>query len=152
MVNATVGAVGCLMSSTSMALAGHGIPIPNDANNSSEANPQALNVWLRAHNGYVGDSNLQESAVVGVDPKRVAWPTDAMHRKNDLSMLQVKTMLDAERPVIANVMHGKHFVLVIGYDSTGSTDALFVNDPGFYTTSYSLSEDVVGWRLYTMVQ
>jgi hypothetical protein len=59
-------------------------------------------------------------------------------------------MLEAGRPVIANVMHGHHFVLVVGYDGTGATDTLFVNDPGFYATSYSHADDVVGWRLYVM--
>jgi hypothetical protein len=54
------------------------------------ANPQTLNSWLKKHNGYIGDSNLQESAVHGVNPKRVQWPADAMHRTNDLSLAQVK--------------------------------------------------------------
>ena len=34
------------------------------------------------------------------------------------------------RPVIANVMHGGHFVLVVGYDTIDG-DTLYVNDPGF---------------------
>ena len=55
--------------------------------------------------------------------------------------------------VIANVMHGRHFVLVTGYDNdtirNGGKGRLYVNDPGF-TKDYYLVEDVVGWRLYNM--
>lgn len=55
----------------------------------------------------------------------------------------------AGRPVIANVMQGHHFVLVIGWDPKDE-DTLLVNDPGFNTLSYSYSKDVVGWRLFQM--
>ena len=42
MINETVCAVGCLMSSVSMALAGHNISISG-----ASANPGTLNSWLR---------------------------------------------------------------------------------------------------------
>ena len=51
--------------------------------------------------------------------------------------------------MIANVMKGAHFVLVIGWDSV-NTDTLYVNDPGFNKLSYSYKNDVVGWRLFDM--
>lgn len=57
--------------------------------------------------------------------------------------------MPAARPVIANVMNGSHFVLVIGWDAV-TPDTLYVNDPGFDTISYSYSKDVVGWRLFEM--
>ena len=54
--------------------------------------------------------------------------------------------------VIANVMGGGHFVLVVGYDDAAHGDVLFVNDPGFTRPSYSFANDVVGWRLYAMAR
>ena len=47
-VNETVCAVGCLMSSTSMALAGHGIDV-----NTFSSNPGSLNQWLKTHGTWV---------------------------------------------------------------------------------------------------
>lgn len=55
----------------------------------------------------------------------------------------------AGQPVIANVMAGRHFVLVVGWDASDS-DTLYINDPGFDRDTYSYSNDVVGWRLFTM--
>ena len=49
----------------------------------------------------------------------------------------------------ANVLHGGHFVLVVGWDANDE-DTLYINDSGFWTIKYSLSRDVVGWRLYRM--
>lgn len=53
----TVCAVGCLMSSTSMALNGHDIKVAGNA-----ANPGVLNTWLKNHHGYEGNIMI-ESAV-----------------------------------------------------------------------------------------
>eukprot|EP01065_Artemidia_motanka_P035356 TRINITY_DN43280_c0_g1_i1.p1 TRINITY_DN43280_c0_g1~~TRINITY_DN43280_c0_g1_i1.p1 ORF type:complete len:382 (+),score=97.18 TRINITY_DN43280_c0_g1_i1:47-1147(+) len=141
----TVAEVGCLMSSTSMALAGHGIQIPGSP--PQTANPGTLNAWLRAHNGYTPGDDLIESAVAGVDPSRVSWPADAMHTTNDLSVADVQALLGSGRPVIANVMKGRHFVLVVGVVPPST---LMVNDPGFYRVTYDHGSDVVGWRLFNM--
>ena len=59
-------------------------------------------------------------------------------------------MLEAGHAVIANVMHGGHFVLVVGYDKADGGDTLYVNDPGFDRRSYSYKQDVVGYRLFQM--
>ena len=73
-------AVGCLMSSTSMALAGHGIDVGGKG-----ANPGSLNAWLRAHNGYTPTNDFEESALDSVSsllsPGAVRWPKDGMHTK-----------------------------------------------------------------------
>ena len=53
----TVCDVGCLMSSTSMALNGHDIKVAGNA-----ANPGVLNTWLKNHHGYEGNIMI-ESAV-----------------------------------------------------------------------------------------
>ena len=60
---------------------------------------------------------------------------------------QVAALLSEGQPVIANVMHGEHFVLVVGIDP--STGRVYVNDPGFWSIAYEYA-DVVGWRLFNM--
>jgi hypothetical protein len=48
--------------------------------------------------------------------------------------------LDKGKVVICNVHNGGHWVLAHGY----SGDNILVNDPGFSTTSYTLSQIVNG--------
>ena len=147
----TVCAVGCLMSSTAMALAQRRIGIPS-ATATSAATPGSLNAWLLAHSGYVnGTDDLEEAAVVGLDPARIAWnESSSMHRTNDLTWAAVVSLLEAGAAVIANVMSGHHFVLVVGVDDPAQGDTLYVNDPGFDRPSYSFTRDVVGWRLFAI--
>lgn len=169
----TVCSVGCLMSSTSMVLRERGVGIPAGTRAVSggvvsgaavsgtvvsgaaaalqSATPGTLNTWLLANGGYVGDTDdLDEAAVVNLDPARIAWnDTTSMHRSNDIPWEGVVRLIDAGAAVIANVMDGHHFVLVVGYDPD-SADTLFVNDPGFDRPSYSYANDVVGWRLYAI--
>lgn len=140
----TVCEVGCLMSSTSMGLAGTGILIDRI----DPANPGSLNTWLKANGGYDGQDDLEESVVSQIDPSRVAWPADGKHETNDLAYGKVAEYVELGRIVIANVMKGRHFVLVIGYSE--DKDTLYVNDPGFDTLSYSYSKDVVGYRIFDM--
>ena len=149
----TVCQVGCLMSSTAMALRQRHILIP-PANASAPVNatPGTLNSWLLANGGYVGDTdNLDEEVVVQLDPSRIAWnDTTSMHRTNDLPWATVVDLLDSGAAVIANVMSGEHFVLCVGYDRGAGGDTLYVNDPGFNRPAYSYASDVVGWRLYAI--
>lgn len=144
----TICAVGCLMSSTSMGIGGKQIPIPTSAGG-VVSTPGTLNTFLRANGGYNQQNDLFESVVPKVNPSHISWPSDAMHRTNNLPMTAIRGYLAAGRPVIANVMHGHHFVLVTGWD-TANADTLYVNDPGFPKLTYSYSQDVVGWRLYNM--
>ena len=165
MTSRTIGAVGCLMSSTSMALNGHGINVTMvnsywkavkhvadlENNVSKPTNPGTFNAWLRTHQGYVGDNDMAESAVPGIDPEHVFWnTTTGMHRTNDISYEAVEVSLRRGQPVIANVMHGEHFVLVVGTDRRAGGTTLYVNDPGFYRNQYDFATDVVGWRLFNM--
>ena len=86
-----------------------------------------------------------------IDPKHVSWnDTVGMHRKNDLTMAQVAASLEAGQPVIANVLKGRHFVLVVGTDNHLGGTTLFVNDPGFMKITYDYELDVVGWRMFNM--
>ena len=143
--------VGCLLTSTSMALRQRNVSIPADNGLSVPADPNSLTRWLRSHGGFVGQTDdLIESVVPLLDPTRLAWTNASMHPKNDISWDAIVAMLVAGSPVIANVEGGRHFVLVVGYDRAQGGDTLYVNDPGYDRQSYSYTHDVVGWRLYEM--
>lgn len=142
----TICGVGCLMSSISSALAGTGITV-----NGATATPLTVDRFLQANGGFVsGTSDLKESVIPKINPLRVQWPSDGMHLTNDIPLATIKEYLDQKVPriVIANVMQGQHFVLVVGYRS--DNDTLVVNDSGFNRNTYSYSQDVVGWRLFNM--
>eukprot|EP00042_Codosiga_hollandica_P033425 m.222825 g.222825 ORF g.222825 m.222825 type:complete len:360 (+) comp54184_c0_seq1:109-1188(+) len=138
----TICQVGCLMSSISMSLGGYNITISGQT-----SNPGTLNTWLRNNHGYTSGNDLIESVVPGINPAHISWPSDGMHPTNDLPLDTIRGYLLTGRVVIANVMHGEHFVLCIGF-SYSDPDTIYVNDPGFSTLSYSYSQDVVGWRLF----
>jgi len=154
--NTTVAQVGCLMSSTSMALNGHAITIPSPetplrAGPRVMSDPGSLNAWLKGHHGYVGRNDMVEASIPAIDPSHIDWSqTTGPHHKSDISFEQIQVMLRDGQPVIANVLHGRHFVLVVGWD-IAVPSTLYVNDPGFYRVSYDW-EDVVGWRLFNMSQ
>lgn len=153
MVTKTVCSVGCLMSSTSMGLAGTIIPIHEDNDSSNkgvQANPGTLNEWLNDNGGYDSTNDMYESVVPKIDPSRITWPADGMHRTNDLPFSTVSEYISKGRIVIGNVMNGGHFVLLTGFSSDGDTFA--VNDPGFATESYSYSKDIVGYRIFDMAR
>ncbi len=145
----TICAVGCLMSSVSMALNGRRIP----AASFGAADPGTLNQWLRANGGYTDGNDLIESSVQAIArPGVVTWnDTWSMHTTNDLSIAQVQAYVRNETfAIIANVMQGQHFVLVVGWEDS-DPDELYINDPGFNRTTYSYSHDVVGWRIFGMI-
>lgn len=108
----TICAVGCLMSSTAMALAGHNIGVEG-----RRADPGTLNAWLRGHGGYDSSNDFNEDALPPLDPRHIGW-SDAggMHRANDVPLGAIQLLLQGGQPVIANVMKGAHFVLVVGWD------------------------------------
>ena len=148
MGNKTICAVGCLMSSTSMGMAGVGISLPAEPS-AVPSNPGSFNTWLKANGGY-SNNNLIEGVVPKVDPARISWPEDAMHTTNDLSYETVCNYIKAGRIVIGNVHNGGHFVLLVGYSTDG--DTIMVNDSGFNTPSYSYSQDIVGYRIFDMAR
>jgi hypothetical protein len=94
--------------------------------------PGTLNAWLRKNGGYVpGTDDFEESAAEKISPVHIRWTNSSMHRTNDLEWSEVVALVDSHAAVIINVMHGGHFVLVVGYDQKLGGDTLFVNDPGF---------------------
>jgi len=147
----TICQVGCLMSSTAMALYGHGIPLPNG----TAMNPAMFNYWLRKNGGYTEGSAFIQTVMPNLCAQQSSrtkpcvsnWPTDGMHRSNDLSLATIQGYLNRARVVIANVNAGRHFVLVTGWDKNNN-DTLYVNDPGAGRPSFSYKKDVVGWRIF----
>ena len=105
-------------------------------------NPGTLNDWLKRNGGY-SDNNLNEAALNKI--RAGMWGANGMHRTQDLTSLQLKTLLK-DSIVIANVHAGRHFVLVTDYN-TLTPDRINVHDPGFDVDHYSISGDVVGWRI-----
>eukprot|EP01084_Bolivina_argentea_P314154 544127_1 len=146
----TICAVGCLMSSVAMAMESYNIYVENSGKNVTTT-PETLNIWLQNNNGYSGDtSNLDESALNKIPQNRVIWPSDGMHTTNDIKAEVIREYVQdhKRRVVIANVMQGKHFVLVT--DIEKDMDTLKVNDPGQFHDTYSYKNDVVGWRLFDL--
>ncbi|GAM23579.1 hypothetical protein SAMD00019534_067540, partial [Acytostelium subglobosum LB1] len=137
----TVCDVGCLMSSISMAIAGHGIEIDGQS-----SNPGTLNSWLKSNGGYTSGNDLIESVVPGISSD-IKWDGPLLNG-TALSMDDIKNLLNKkDMIVILNVDNGGHFVLATGYDS-GDTK-IYVNDPGFSRLYYEYNT-VVGYRLFQM--
>jgi hypothetical protein len=114
----TICKAGCLMSSVAMALAGIG----------KSYNPSTLNTWLKGHGGYVsGDLFVWAS----VNPLGLSYV-------GKVANTNIQGALNNGEIVILNVHNGGHWVLATSM--SGST--ISVNDPGFSTTSYTLSEIV----------
>lgn len=146
----TICDVGCLMSSTAMGLAGVGINIDALSANTILSDPKTFNEWLRNNEGYSGNS-LIETQVPLIDPSRIFWPEDGMHRTNDLTFEVVCSYIDKGRIVIGNVHDGQHFVLLDGY-SAEDGDTFHARDPGFHTDTYSYKNDLVGYRIFDMIR
>eukprot|EP01113_Clastostelium_recurvatum_P050105 TRINITY_DN940_c0_g1_i1.p1 TRINITY_DN940_c0_g1~~TRINITY_DN940_c0_g1_i1.p1 ORF type:complete len:190 (-),score=44.43 TRINITY_DN940_c0_g1_i1:193-762(-) len=139
----TICEVGCLMSSVSMALNGKNITIAGQT-----SNPAVLNSWLQKNGGYdAGSDDLEETVVPNINPTHISW-VGFLYNNTSLSPPAIKQLLSQKVIVIANVMQGRHFVLVTGYDSGETT--FYVNDPGFNVTSYPYSQ-IVGYRIFTFV-
>ena len=79
---------------------------------------------------------------------RLLTHTGPIYGGTGLSPAQIQKYLsDGHTVVIANVMNGRHFVLLTGWTASGE---FLINDAGFDRTTYSYS-DFVGYRLFTLV-
>lgn len=116
----TICEAGCLMSSVAMALSGTG----------HEHTPDTLNKWLTEHGGYVSGDSFVWNSVKSL----------GLTFEGKVANSKIKSELDAGKVVICNVHNGGHWVLAHGH----SGDNILVNDPGFSTTSYTLSQIVDG--------
>ena len=116
----TICQAGCLMSSAAMALAGTG----------HSYNPETLNRWLINNGGYASGNLYVWAAINKLGLTFGGFVGNSA----------IKSNLDNKKIVILNVHGGGHWVLATGY----SGDSIKVNDPGYSTTSYTLSEIVNG--------
>ena len=114
----TICQAGCLMSSAAMALSGTG----------HSYNPKTLNQWLKANGGYASGNLFVWASINKL----------GLTFKGFVANSAIKSNLDAGNVVICNVHNGGHWVLAHGY----SGDNILVNDPGYSTTSYALSQIV----------
>ena len=106
------------MSSVSSALAGIG----------KGYNPSTLNTWLKGHGGYVSGDLFVWASVNSLGLSYVGKVANS----------NIAANLAANNVVILNVHNGGHWVLATSM--SGST--IYVNDPGYNTASYDLSEIV----------
>ena len=76
--------------------------------------------------------------------------TGSILSHDGLTLAQIRKYLqDGSTVVIGNVMEGRHFVLIVGWDDANENE-LLINDPGFAVTQRSYSE-FVGYRIFTML-
>jgi hypothetical protein len=116
----TICKAGCAMSSAAMGLSGAG----------HSFTPSTLNTWLKNNGGYVSGDLLVWGSLNKL----------GLTFEGKVANSQIKSKLDQGRVVICNVHNGGHWVLATGY----SGDNISVNDPGYSTTAYSLSQIVDG--------
>ena len=97
MVTTTICKVGCLMSSTSMALAGNSILIDGKI----PANPGTVNTWLKDNNGYDSTNDFEENAkhrnIVRLANTRAI---KLLFRDNDASGVECKNLLTNANTVV----------------------------------------------------
>ena len=116
----TMCQAGSLVSSAAMALSGTG----------HSYNPKTLNNWLKLNGGYVSGNLFVWASINQL----------GLTFKGTIANSAIKSNLNAGNVVICNVHNGGHWVLAYTY----SGDNILVNDPGYSTTSYSLSQIVNG--------
>ena len=91
-------------------------------------NPSSLNTWLKGHGGYVSGDLFVWGSVSSLGLSYVG----------KVANNNIASSLTAGNIVILNVHNGGHWVLATSM--SGST--ISVNDPGYSTASYALSEIV----------
>eukprot|EP01088_Endostelium_zonatum_P018278 TRINITY_DN57_c0_g2_i1.p1 TRINITY_DN57_c0_g2~~TRINITY_DN57_c0_g2_i1.p1 ORF type:complete len:227 (+),score=38.28 TRINITY_DN57_c0_g2_i1:42-683(+) len=124
----TICQVGCAMSSLAMALDSFGERISGGA-----INPSTLNSWLTHNRGYASGDELIWDSIHTLGRLHVVSSAASLTRA------QMVNYISRRMPIIANVRHGTHWVLVTGYSNTN--EAVYnVNDPGFNQDVYSRSD------------
>lgn len=142
MADKTICKVGCLMTSVAMAIRYYNITIDN-----AEATPGTLNQWLKTNGGYDNESNLFEKALNKLSNKILYLGS---FDKKNLTSSNIVDNLNYGTVTIANVRHGQHFVLMVGYTEPVS-DSWLVNDPypPFNQTVYT-TDEILSYRIFIM--
>jgi hypothetical protein len=91
-------------------------------------NPSSLNTWLKGHGGYVSGDLFVWGSVNSI----------GLSYQGKVANGNIASNLAANHVVILNVHGGAHWVLA----TSMSGNTINVNDPGYSTGSYQLSEIV----------
>lgn len=154
MTTKSIAQVGCLVCSVAVGLRNRGITLPDG----SLVDPSTFNKFIKDNDGYDND-NFIHGTVDKICEGRENCKTffngeDAIHRKQDFTMDQVKEILTkGERHLVANVNSssgtvGGHFVAIVGFHNKLERVKAIDSAGGIGTREwYDLSE-IVGWRLY----
>lgn len=109
----TLSSAGCAVSSAAMILASYGV----------DTDPQRLNDYLQAHNGYTPEAWIKWEVAAQLSPKKLTlYESDASHRLIDEN-------LEKGNPVIVRVRYPSgitHFVVVCGKEDQD----YLITDPG----------------------
>ena len=109
----TLSSAGCAVSSAAMILASYGV----------DTDPQRLNDYLQAHNGYTPEAWIKWEVAAQLSPKKLSlYESDASHRLIDEN-------LEKGNPVIVRVRYPNgitHFVVVCGKEDQD----YLITDPG----------------------
>ena len=145
----TICRMGCAMSSLAMALAGKGILI-----NGTVPDPQVLNQWLRANEGYKCINNNCNNLVLDAPDKME--PAGSVKFISEVEKPDVETLakyvLESQPVGIAHVENKHHFVLLIGVQQplNGTDTEFVVHDPRDYlsfTRTYSEMSDLILYNI-----
>lgn len=100
-------------------------------------NPGTLNTWLKSHGGYSGGCLINWASVN-------AFGVVTFIGHESATESEICDGLSKGHGLIANVHNGGHWVLLTGCRGGGVFD---VNDPGYSTTTYKMS-DIVDLAVY----
>eukprot|EP01088_Endostelium_zonatum_P011419 TRINITY_DN25552_c0_g1_i1.p1 TRINITY_DN25552_c0_g1~~TRINITY_DN25552_c0_g1_i1.p1 ORF type:complete len:217 (+),score=15.51 TRINITY_DN25552_c0_g1_i1:36-686(+) len=126
----TICRIGCAMSCVAMSLDSFGERVPGS---NAQITPATLNTWLTHNGGYVSGNEIIWDSVHKIGRLHVVQVTGSLTRA------QLVNYISRRMPVIANVRHGTHWVLLTGYSNSNEA-AYNVNDPGFNQDVYNRSD------------
>jgi hypothetical protein len=123
----TICSAGCAMSSVAMILQTKG----------AGQDPASLNSWLKSNGGYANGCNIYWASVDAFGVTKF----QAIETANES---EICSGLSQGHGIVANVHNGGHWVLLTACAGNG---VFYVNDPGYSTTTYKMS-DIVQEAVY----
>jgi hypothetical protein len=123
----TICSAGCAMSSVAMILQTKG----------AGQDPGSLNSWLKSNGGYASGCNIVWASVD-------AFGVTSFQGIEQASESAICSGLSQGHGIVANVHNGGHYVLLTACAGNG---VFYVNDPGYSTTTYTMS-DIVQEAVY----
>lgn len=137
--NSTICTDGCAITCMAMLLKTNGVNV----------NPGTLNTYLTNNNGYSGGCLLIWDKGAGYPGSSISFTGSAAY-----SLSTIKSKIDAGNPVIVNVTTSvNHFIVVKGYNGSGTTASDFVVLDPLYQAEKLLSNysTIIGLRTFSNV-